>query len=83
MDCLQAVNNTIPQTASENIISQLGKRNSILERMFTIESFTAAFASTALAGRKLTTSDMQIVLKYLQRDKGVLVKSGDVRGHCI
>lgn len=59
-------------------MSHLAKKDSIIERMFTVESFTKAFASTSLAGQTLTTNDIQILLKYLQRDKRVLQRDGDV-----
>jgi hypothetical protein len=47
--------------------------------MYTVESFTLEFATTALPGVKLSTNDIQVLLKYLQRDKRALVKDGEVR----
>lgn len=60
-------------------MSQLSKKkDSIIERMYTVDSFTQAFASTCLGSQTLTTNDMQVLLKYLQRDKRVLLRDGDV-----
>ena len=43
-----------------------------------MESFSEAYGRKALPGRKLTSQDMTVLLKYLQRDRRILLVDKDV-----
>lgn len=51
---------------------------SILDRLYSRETFTAKFASLAIPGSVLTSLDVQVLVKYLSRDRKVLAVSGDI-----
>ena len=51
----------------------------MIDRLYTHESFAAEFAARALPNVRLSPLDMQVLLKYLQRDRRVLVADKDVR----
>lgn len=47
--------------------------SSITDRLFTLSSFTDLYASKGLPGVTLSSLDMQVLLKYLQRDRKLVV----------
>ena len=66
------------QKAAEAVSIKLPTSANIIDRLFTLESFIEAFAEQALPGVRLSSQDMQILLKYLQRDRRMVVLDGDV-----
>lgn len=52
--------------------------SSLADVLFSPASFRAAFASHALAGATLPDSEIDVVLKFLERDRNVLRREGNV-----
>ncbi|KAF8583189.1 hypothetical protein K439DRAFT_1647301 [Ramaria rubella] len=51
---------------------------SLTDSLHSVDTFRAEFASKALPGVVLSISDIKVLIKYLERDKGVIVTSKEV-----
>ena len=58
--------------------ARLPTESNVVDRLFTLEGFNEAFAAEALPGVELTSLDIRVLLRYLQRDRQRLVRDGDV-----
>ncbi|KAL7412628.1 hypothetical protein BDY24DRAFT_341439 [Mrakia frigida] len=73
------VKSTLEKAAS-NIIShfQTLPHSSITDMLFSTTSFRSTFASKALPGVSLSNNEIDVVLKFLERDRKVLLREGHV-----
>ena len=67
------------QKAADAVTEHLQASSTVIERLYTRDSFTAEFSARALPNVRLSPLDMQVLLRYLQRDRRVLVADKDVR----
>lgn len=51
----------------------------LADRLYTVTTFRKAFGSKVLPGVSLSETDTRVLLKYLERDRSVLVQDKDVR----
>ena len=49
------------------------------DRLYTVTTFRKAFGSKLLPGTSLSETDIRVLLRYLERDRRVLVQDKDVR----
>lgn len=54
----------------------------LADRLYTVPSFRKAFGSSLLPGVSLSETDIRVLLRYLERDRRVLVQDKDVRPFC-
>ncbi|KAH7063334.1 Snf7-domain-containing protein [Macrophomina phaseolina] len=60
------------EAASNAILSQASSRTSIVDRIYSLDSFTTAFSHVLSPVHALTTTDISLVLTHLSRDKAAL-----------
>lgn len=68
------------QNAADNVLATHYKtpRFSPLDSLYTLASFKRAFGSAALPGATLSDTDVRVLVRYLARDKQVLVFEQEV-----
>ena len=68
------------ENAAEKIVERQRQKSTgqVADSLYSLDSFRDAFAECAFEGATLSTSDLKVVLKYLERDKGVLIVRGEV-----
>lgn len=66
------------ERAADAVVAFLGGL-CLADRLYTVASFRKAFGSKVLPGVSLSEMDTRVLLRYLERDKGVLVQDKDVR----
>jgi charged multivesicular body protein 7 len=65
------------ERAADAVVAFLGGL-CLADRLYTVASFRKAFGSKVLPGVSLSEMDTRVLLRYLERDKGVLVQDKDV-----
>lgn len=70
------------ESAAERILERqrLKDTGHVADTLYNVESFRAEFAECALEGATLSGTDLRVVLKFLERDKGAIIVRGEVRG---
>lgn len=73
------------ETAAERIMERQREKNTgqVADSLYNVESFRTEFSGCAFEDATLSSLDMKVVLKFLERDKGVIVVRGEVRGPVI
>lgn len=73
----------ILERAAENVlVRQEGRTGvSLAESLYSFEGFREVFGSVALPGVTLSDTDVKVLVKYLQRDKRVLIADKEVCLH--
>lgn len=68
------------ERAADNVVRLHRAKGSVslADSLYSTESFKAEFADVALEGFPLSDLDIKILIKYLARDKGVLLVQSDV-----
>lgn len=68
------------ERAAENVLAKQDGRTgvSLAETLYSFEGFKEEFGSTALPGVTLSDTDVKVLVKYLQRDKRVLIADKEV-----
>ena len=71
---------SLVEKAGERILEQqkLSPGISLADSLYSFESFKRKFASCAVDNGVLSDLDLKVILKYLQRDKNVIVVQNDV-----
>lgn len=72
---------SVQQAADAIIVRQKSKPPGFTESLYTRQSFQEEFESAALKGATLSQLDVDVVLKYLERDVRVVVVEKNVRFH--
>lgn len=74
-----AVLSLLEKAADKVIQTQSAKGGvSLADALYSPDSFRAAFGNVALEGFPLSDLDVKVLIKYLSRDKGVLLVEDDV-----
>lgn len=68
------------ESAAERIVEKQRQKSTgqVADTLYNVESFRADFAGCAFDDAALSALDVKVVLKYLERDKGMLVVHGEV-----
>ncbi|KAI0748115.1 hypothetical protein C8Q80DRAFT_1270559 [Daedaleopsis nitida] len=68
------------EAAADRIVDRQRQKSTgqVADSLYSVESFRAEFADCAFENATLSGLDIKVVLKYLERDKGVLVVRGEV-----
>lgn len=68
------------ERAAENVLAKQDGRTgvSLAESLYSFEGFKEEFGSMALPGVTLSDTDVKVLVKYLQRDKRVLIADKEV-----
>lgn len=68
------------ERAAENVLAKQDGRTgvSLAETLYSFEGFKEEFGSMALPGVTLSDTDVKVLVKYLQRDKRVLIADKEV-----
>ncbi|CDZ96763.1 Uncharacterized conserved protein [Phaffia rhodozyma] len=68
------------EKAASNLVAyfQTIPHSSITDVLFSLTSFTQAFASRCLPGVVLSEEEMSVLIKFLERDRQVLLRDGSV-----
>lgn len=64
------------EDASKALVDQTAALNSRFERTFTKVQFETEFRDSILKGHRLSEIDMQVLLKFMSRDQGLLLYDG-------
>lgn len=64
------------EEASKAVVEQTSALNSRFERTFTKVQFETEFRDSILKGHRLSETDMQVLLKFMSRDQGLLLFDG-------
>lgn len=69
------------ESAAERILERQRQKSTghLADSLYNVESFRAAFADCAHEGATLSSTDVKVVLKFLERDKGAIIVRGEVR----
>lgn len=72
---------SLVEKAGERILElqRLSPGISLADSLYSLESFKRKFASCGVENGVLSDLDLRVALKYLERDKRVIVVQGDVR----
>lgn len=70
----------IVERAADNVLARQEGRTgvSLAESLYSFEGFKEEFGSVALPGVSLSETDVKVLVKYLQRDKRVLIADKEV-----
>lgn len=60
------------QKAADNLESEIAQSNNMTSRLYRRTDFYTQYADHALPGQRLTQADMDIVIKFLERDRRIL-----------
>ena len=60
------------QKAADNLESEIAQLNNMTSRLYRRTDFYTQHADHALPGQRLTQADMDIVIKFLERDRRIL-----------
>lgn len=66
------------ERAADTVDASLGGL-CLADRLYTVTTFRKAFGSKVLPGVSLSETDTRVLLRYLERDRRVLVQDKDVR----
>ena len=71
---------SVLERAAAAVLSQQMPKTgvSLAESLYNFDSFKAAYAEGALPGAVLSNLDLKVLLRYLERDKRVIVRQGEV-----
>ena len=61
------------------LASQRARGVGIADTLYTFDSFRATFARSALPGVTLSDKDLRVLIKFLERDKRVVITEREVR----
>jgi charged multivesicular body protein 7 len=61
------------------LASQRARDVGIADTLYTYDSFRATFATSALPGVTLSDKDLRVLIKFLERDKRVVITEREVR----
>lgn len=64
------------EDASKSVVEQTAALSSRFERTFTKVQFETEFRDSILKGHRLSETDMQVLLKFMSRDQGLLLFDG-------
>jgi charged multivesicular body protein 7 len=64
------------ELASRNVLSHITQHSSQTDRIFTKELFHRKFANVVNSEHSLSETDLEVLLKFMSRDKGLLVYDG-------
>ena len=67
--------------AAERILERQRQKSSghVADQLYNLESFRDEFSSVAFDDAPLSSLDLKVVLKFLERDKGAIIVRGEVR----
>lgn len=66
------------QAATKSFEDYMSSKSSKIERVFTKAQFYKVFSPELMDGQRLTTSDMDVLLQYMSRDKKIIEFDGQV-----
>ncbi|TFK91023.1 hypothetical protein K466DRAFT_596452 [Polyporus arcularius HHB13444] len=68
------------ESAAERILERQRQKSTghLADSLYNVESFRAEFAECAHEGATLSSTDVKVVLKFLERDKGAIIVRGEV-----
>lgn len=69
----------VERAADAVLASQRSRGVSIADTLYSFDSFRATFAASALPGVTLSDNDLRILLKFLERDRQVVITEKEVR----
>jgi charged multivesicular body protein 7 len=69
----------VERAAGAVFASQRARGVSHADTLYTFDSFRTTFAASALPGVTLSDKDLRILIKFLERDRGVVITENEVR----
>lgn len=64
------------EAASRELASRMAGKTSIFDRVFTKMQFQSIFATELMPGQRLSDTDLDVLLRFLSRDKGLIEYDG-------
>jgi len=70
----------VAERAADAVLASQRARNvSLADTLYNFDSFRATFATSALPGVTLSDKDLRVLLKFLERDRRVVITEKEVR----
>ncbi len=69
----------VERAADAILAQQRGRGASLADTLYSFDSFRATFAPSALPGVTLSDKDLRVLVKFLERDRRVVIAEKEVR----